>query len=572
MNQSTAPKINTAQNKSTAITSNSGTLYTSIRKAILNEISGAKASAQQSNVLTSGKEVSHELYSSRKSPHLRDIIESRQKDVGTASIYEAHRGAKEADNSKLGISIAGSTSLGVLGNKVADTLAHESNPSGTLSNIQKKIKVMLSGHSSLLPKERPGSNQSLLLPAREAPALTVNLHETILANKRKAVEETHSNKLIPKKSASHAKANDSSAVVTAMSLKLLSRGRQSETKVGDQSSKFLPTKAIDTSNKDYARKFFGEQQSQMGMTSKTVDAKSYIEKALGKSTFQESISKRVAGSSFLGPNNVSVVPEGQNSEQQLQIKSNPLYQRFSQKLAAKPTFEAAKEQNDGMQKWENLNARHQKNQSFHASAKSGMTGAQFAKPGLQEHKEQRRPSSESTPDDVKRLQTTKQALSVQTPPTGVHKRAESENLKKLFSSAAGERPDQQPVHQPAAPAPSRPDEQEVRPQPKSRPASKSINLGSTLASLKAAAKKGPADPSHKHTPNRSAGAAAKVTRVTPSLDAIRRMESALPQFESAKVIVKDFGKVKAFAVNTHQGIVRSYNEDRVSILLNAQQR
>lgn len=38
------------------------------------------------------------------------------------------------------------------------------------------------------------------------------------------------------------------------------------------------------------------------------------------------------------------------------------------------------------------------------------------------------------------------------------------------------------------------------------------------------------------------------------------------------MIVKEFGNVKAFSVNTHQGTVRSYNEDRVSILLNAQQR
>lgn len=56
------------------------------------------------------------------------------------------------------------------------------------------------------------------------------------------------------------------------------------------------------------------------------------------------------------------------------------------------------------------------------------------------------------------------------------------------------------------------------------------------------------------------------------VDEIRMKERELPHFEKSKVIIKDFGAVKAFSVNTHQGTVRSYNEDRVSILLNAQQR
>jgi len=56
------------------------------------------------------------------------------------------------------------------------------------------------------------------------------------------------------------------------------------------------------------------------------------------------------------------------------------------------------------------------------------------------------------------------------------------------------------------------------------------------------------------------------------LKAIESLASQLPPFEPAKVIVKGFGSVFAFGVNTHQGVVRSYNEDRVSILLNAQQK
>ena len=64
----------------------------------------------------------------------------------------------------------------------------------------------------------------------------------------------------------------------------------------------------------------------------------------------------------------------------------------------------------------------------------------------------------------------------------------------------------------------------------------------------------------------------KIPRVYMNLDSIRRNERDLPSFESAKTVIKDFGCIKGFSVNTHQGTVRAYNEDRVSILLNAQQR
>lgn len=46
----------------------------------------------------------------------------------------------------------------------------------------------------------------------------------------------------------------------------------------------------------------------------------------------------------------------------------------------------------------------------------------------------------------------------------------------------------------------------------------------------------------------------------------------LPKFEETKIVLKNFGKIVGFGVNTHMGCVRNYNEDRVSILLNAQQR
>ncbi len=37
---------------------------------------------------------------------------------------------------------------------------------------------------------------------------------------------------------------------------------------------------------------------------------------------------------------------------------------------------------------------------------------------------------------------------------------------------------------------------------------------------------------------------------------------------TTKCSIRGHGKVAGYAVNTHQGIVRGYNEDRVSIVLN----
>lgn len=45
----------------------------------------------------------------------------------------------------------------------------------------------------------------------------------------------------------------------------------------------------------------------------------------------------------------------------------------------------------------------------------------------------------------------------------------------------------------------------------------------------------------------------------------------LPEFDSPKVIMKQYKSIHSFAVTTHKGIVRNYNEDRVSVLLNVQQ-
>ena len=42
----------------------------------------------------------------------------------------------------------------------------------------------------------------------------------------------------------------------------------------------------------------------------------------------------------------------------------------------------------------------------------------------------------------------------------------------------------------------------------------------------------------------------------------------LPNLEASKSSTKKNGIVKAYAANTHQGLVRNYNEDRVAIILN----
>lgn len=44
----------------------------------------------------------------------------------------------------------------------------------------------------------------------------------------------------------------------------------------------------------------------------------------------------------------------------------------------------------------------------------------------------------------------------------------------------------------------------------------------------------------------------------------------LPNFETTKCSAKENGVIKSYAANTNQGVIRNYNEDRVSIVLNIQ--
>jgi protein phosphatase 2C family protein 2/3 len=46
------------------------------------------------------------------------------------------------------------------------------------------------------------------------------------------------------------------------------------------------------------------------------------------------------------------------------------------------------------------------------------------------------------------------------------------------------------------------------------------------------------------------------------------MSANYPNYDRAKCSNKPLGNIKSYAVNTYQGIIRNYNEDRVSIILN----
>lgn len=65
---------------------------------------------------------------------------------------------------------------------------------------------------------------------------------------------------------------------------------------------------------------------------------------------------------------------------------------------------------------------------------------------------------------------------------------------------------------------------------------------------------------------------AGLRKVKNIVEYIKQREHILPPFTKARSVVKDFGIIRGFIVNTHKGCVRAGNEDRVSILLNAQHK
>ena len=46
------------------------------------------------------------------------------------------------------------------------------------------------------------------------------------------------------------------------------------------------------------------------------------------------------------------------------------------------------------------------------------------------------------------------------------------------------------------------------------------------------------------------------------------IKSNFPKLQESKTSSTKFSKIKAYAANTHQGLIRNYNEDRVTIILN----
>ena len=49
---------------------------------------------------------------------------------------------------------------------------------------------------------------------------------------------------------------------------------------------------------------------------------------------------------------------------------------------------------------------------------------------------------------------------------------------------------------------------------------------------------------------------------------INMLSEPIPKLNQGKISTKSFGVITSYAANTHQGIVRNYNEDRVSIIIN----
>ena len=57
----------------------------------------------------------------------------------------------------------------------------------------------------------------------------------------------------------------------------------------------------------------------------------------------------------------------------------------------------------------------------------------------------------------------------------------------------------------------------------------------------------------------------KGTKIPISLDILNE---SFEKFQKSRISTREFGIIKAYAANTHQGIIRDYNEDRVSIVIN----
>ena len=268
---------------------------------------------------------------------------------------------------------------------------------------------------------------------------------------------------------------------------------------------------IDLSNKDH----FAAAARDKQQTSK-LEARDIIEKTLGRNHLNESILRRYHESI-------------ESSKEAL--KSNSLYQKFSKKIASSKGAD-----------------------SSHLQESLEVATA------FKKEKSKTIPLHDVDAEDNTSLYLKKKLDSVASAPKkselGIHKRAESENLKKLKLTEQSD----------AKTALDKPQPSIKRPNSQSNKLSAVGHSVLSHASTGAGKKEPPAK-------SRSSNSSSLMPKKRSSvLESIRRAEHLLPQFEGSKVIIKEFGCIKAFAVNTHQGTIRSYNEDRVSILLNAQQR
>ena len=281
-------------------------------------------------------------------------------------------------------------------------------------------------------------------------------------------------------------------------------------------------KVMDLSNKDH---FNVSGISGSRGTEKLVDryagAREIIDRTLGRNNINESIVRKYNDSA-------------ESSREAL--KANSLYQKFSKKISNSRIG--------------NVSDIHDK-QENQKRAKS--------KPSSAMEREGKSQEIDKSLYLRKKTETQAPTRSIE---LTLHKRAESENLKRL------KKPESTDYKSSIDKNPSA-----IR-----RPISQSGKLTQTNYSHSS---KTPVS-SHQTKPYSKDSMVAKVKSPVGGstigkksgtvVESIRKAEGGLPVFEGSKVIIKDFGCITAFSVNTHQGTVRSYNEDRVSILLNAQQR
>lgn len=383
-----------------------------------------------------------------------------------------------------------------------------------LSSIQKKIKDMLNANHNA------------------AQAIQTSYDKSVSSSKRVRASPQNNDSSDKIKRSSQASSNGHKKTPSSTKAELIAKiVRNTETNISERPN------TIDLSNKDHYVPNSGKEKKPK------LEAKHFIEKTLGRSNINESILKKYHEIS---------------EQSKEQLKNNTLYQKFSKKLMASKANDLSMNQDTSIIKKPKSRA------GSHTEVQDQSNGVNISNDqGSSSFLYKKRPDSKGRTD----LSTS--GISSKEP----HKRAESENIKKLRSGEFADskverdRPPSAAVHRPTSGAQKPP-----------------INIPATLTasaithalhqqsmgvqSTKSSVGPGPLTHKESHSgPNIS-----MAKKKNSLLDTIKKHEPMLPPFEGSKVIIKEFGSIKAFSVNTHQGTIRNYNEDRVSILLNAQQR